>query len=228
MNETMKNTRVVDHTRTESILKEILNGVRRQGSAYMSYQKRKDDSKDQAMYSAQYLQGFADEALENLVKIGKENLTKFDKLMEEAKQVEAANDRVLYDLKDNVMQNALTTINILGKDLDMQTCSDIIESFRGQKRALDIIRKTLEVKGIQISDKEKKYFYNSREVLELLEEKLVDLTINPKNISNYGMVLNEIKRVAVVLGIELTDKDLEISVPIDDIQNAQMRAAMGL
>ena len=228
MNETIKNTRVVDHGRTESILKEILNGVRRQGSAYMSYQKRKDDSKDQAMYSAQYLQGFADEALETLVKIGKDNAVKFEALIKEAKQIEISNDRVLYDLTDNAMQSALATINILGKDLDSQTCSDIIESFRGQKRALDIIKKTMEVKGILLPDKDKKYFYNSEEILEKLGQKLADFAWGPNNVTHYGMVLNEIKSVAVMLGIELTDKDLEIPVPKDHIWEVQARTVMGL
>lgn len=228
MNETIKNIRIVDHGRTEKILKEILQYVKKQSAAYMRYQEAMDDSKDQAMYSAQYLKGFADEALEALVKIGKDNVSDFERLINTMIEVESANDEALFDLKDNVLKNAVDMIDILGDKMGYQTCIDIIKHFVGQRRNLDVIKNTMEVKCVSIPTAASKYFYDSNKIFEELEVKLIDCALSPLNISHYGSVLKSVKNIAVVLGIELTDSELEIDIPTDAINDSNMRAVMGL
>lgn len=228
MNKTIINKRVIDHSRTERILKEIMSNVRKQGAAYMNYEAKKDESKDQAMYSAQYLKGFADKALEDLVAVAKDNTENFERLIKEARDIEKVNDAAPLDINNSAMRNAIVLMEAMGKEMDHITVEYIIKTFVGQNNALIMLHKLFEKYEVNIPEPYKKYFYDTDLIFNSLFDALLALTFGAKDILPYQKVQNEIVEVAVVLGVELTDADLEVGIPQDSIFLKNMRMAVGL
>lgn len=228
MNRTIINKRVIDHSRTERILKDIMGKVRNQGAAYMTYTEKMDESKDQAMYSAQYLKGFADKALEDLVAVGRSNMDSFDKLIEEAIGIEEANDSAPLNIADPAIQSAVSIMNTMGEKLDAGTQELIVKTFVGQHNALSLLRAIICKYDLDVWEGNKKYFYQSREIFNSLHDTLYQLASNPKNMMLYSEALKKVTDIAVVLGIELSDSDLEVGIPSDVMQDVSMRSVMGL
>ena len=228
MNKTIINKRVIDHSRTERILKDIMSKVRNQGAAYITYSQKMDESKDQGMYSAQYLKGFADKALEDLVSVGRSNMDSFDKLIEEAIRIEEANDAAPLNIADPAIQSAVAILNTMGEKLDAGTQELIVKTFVGQRNALSLLHAIIYKYDLDVWEGNKKYFYQSKEIFNSLHDTLYQLSSSPKNMMLYNEATKKVTEIALVLGIELSDAELEVGIPKDVIQDISMRSVMGL
>lgn len=226
----------VDHSKTDAALDRITAAFHSQVELYSAYMKKKDDSKDQAMYSAQYLEGLADKALEALVARAKKNQEIFDKAIEDAEACEEKNQEAI-DFTDPTLQGILAALQILKKDdplVDMKGLTStgrLIEAalaeLKGQRNALELIRQTLAQKGISILKQWEVYFYGD-DLFSKLDLALTALTNSPGAATLYLTARDEIQKVADTLGLTLRKSDLALDSLGDGFYMEGMRSVMGL
>lgn len=217
----------INHEPTKEALVSIMECVRKQGKAYQRYVEQMDESKDNAMYSAEYLQGLADKNLEQVVSIAVSNRELFDKYIEDARVCENKNNDII-DISDSVLQSAISIVNVCGENLTADVASGIIESMKGQKKALDIIKSVMETKKVSVPSYDLKYCYNSNSLLNGLQEKADAVAYDPKNPVVYIKVKREVSKVADILGIALTDEELNTGLDEERVNENRLRASMDL
>jgi len=230
----------VNHTNTEAALDKIAAAIHSQAGVLENYFKECNPGEDQAMYSASYLQGLADKALEKLVAAARNNAEIFDAAIESAKECEKANDSAL-DFTDATLQGILAAIDALQ---DKQLTTDggeayaqlnssgkiieaALETLRGQRNALELVKNKLESKGLHILKIWEPYFYGE-DLFVKLENELANVVNSPKSGIYYFNAVKELREIAGKLGITLKESDLELGGIGGALWDSAMRSAAGI
>ncbi len=233
----------VDHTQTSRALDQITAALHNQAKALEVYFKECDFGEDQAMYSAQYLQGLADKALEKLVAVAQKNTETFADALESARECERNNEGAI-DFTDPTLQGILSAIDAFqGKDLLTTNTGDgelykelsgsgkiveaALEELRGQRNALELVKNKLESKGYEILKSWKEYFY-SLDLFDNLDEALGNVSSSPKSGLYYLNAKTELLKVAKALGLQLRESDLDFGGIGGSVIESAMRAAAGI
>lgn len=230
----------VDHTKTEAALDKIAATIHSQAQALENYFKESNPGEDQAMYSAEYLQGLADKALEALVSAARKNAETFAEAIESAKECEAANDGAI-DFTDPTLQGILAAIDAIqdktlttdGGEIYAQLNSSgkiieaALENLRGQRNALELVKNKLESKGLRIIKSWDGYFYGS-DLFEALDNELTSVVNSPKSGIYYMNAVKELRAIAATLGLTLRESDLELGGIGGSIWDSAMRTAAGI
>lgn len=230
----------VDHSKTEAALDKIAATLHSQAQILEEYFKESDPGKDQAMYSAEYLKGLADKALEKLVAAAQKNGVTFFEAIESAKECERANDSAL-DFTDATLQGILAAIDALqDKELtvdggqayeQLNSSGKIIEAaletLRGQRNALELVKNKLESKGLHVLKIWDHYFYGA-DLFEKLSNELTSVTNSPKSGIYYINAVKELRDIAGTLGITLKESDLELSGIGGAVYDSAIRTAAGI
>ena len=230
----------VNHTQTEAALDKIAAAIHSQASVLENYFKESQPGEDQAMYSAQYLQGLADKALEKLVAAAKANADTFMDAIESAKECEAENEKAL-DFTDPTLQGILAAIDALQ---DKQLTTDggeaysqlnssgkiieaALEALRGQRNALELVKNKLESKGLHILKTWEPYFYGE-DLFEKLDSELTNVVNSPKSGIYYFNAVRELREIAGKLGLTLRESDLDLGGIGGAVWDSAMRSAAGI
>lgn len=192
------------------------------------------------MYSAEYLQGLADKALERLVAVAQSNAVLFTEAIESAKECEATNDGAI-DFTDPTLQGILAAIDAFQEKKlttdggeaygQLNGSGKIIEAaleeLRGQRNALELVKNKLESKGYSILKNWEHYFYDV-DIFEKLYNELMNITRSPKSGVYYYNAVGELRKVAETFGLTLRESDLDLGEIGGAVWNSAMRAAAGL
>lgn len=215
------------HEVTEKAIMEIIACVKRQGRALETYLKQMEESKDNAMYSAIYLQKNVDEKLQELVRIANNNYEFFNKHMEEIRVCEGAIEENV-DITAPDFQSAVSLISVCGEGTPSVITEDIVKALRGQHRALKNVKELMERKGIIIASGLNKYFSIDGTV-EVLAEKLNELSMDPNNSTRYIAVAKAIVETADVCGLNIDAvSEIKSGFDYDYVHTVSLRNAMGL
>lgn len=233
----------VNHTQTEAALDKIAAAIHTQAGALETYFKEINPGEDQAMYSAQYLQGLADKALEKLVAVAQKNAITFQEAIESAKECEKANDAAI-DFTDATLQGILAAIDTI-QDKSLTNASQdggqlyealngsgkiieaALEELKGQRNALELVKNKLESKGLHIIKSWERYFYGV-DLFEKLDNELVNVASSPKSGIYYVNAVKELREIADKLGITLRESDLDLGGIGGAVWDSAMRSAAGI
>ena len=230
----------VNHTQTEAALDKIAAAIHTQAGALETYFKEINPGEDQAMYSASYLQGLADKALEKLVAVAQKNAITFQEAIESAQECEKANDAaidftdatlqgILAALQDKSLTNAsqdggqlYEALNGSGKIIEAA-----LEELKGQRNALELVKNKLESKGLHVLKSWEHYFYGA-DLFEKLDNELVNVSQSPKSGIYYVNAVKELREIAGKLGLTLRESDLDLGGIGGAVWDSAMRSAAGI
>lgn len=213
----------VNHDATKEALNKITAAVRRLVKAYQVYEAGMDISKDQAMYSAEYLKGLADKKLEDLVEAARNVEPIFDEQIMKAKQEEINNARII-DFADPRISGTLETIK--NAKMTQRMIELIVSAFIGEAAALEVVQEAFAEKEIEVPSYMKDWFFDPYNLFDNLADVLTSVVIDPKNIVHYFEAQEEIEKLGRILGIK--NVDLNIGINADEYAEQRMRALMGI
>ena len=233
----------VNHTQTEAAIDKIAAALHTQAVALETYFKEMDPGEDQAMYSAEYLQGLADKALEKLVAVAQKNATTFQEAIESAQECEKANEGAI-DFTDATLQGILAAIDAFNGDTLTDASKDggniyealnstgkiieaALEELRGQRNALELVKNKLESKGLHIVKNWEGYFYGA-DLFDQLDKELTSVVNSPKSGIFYMNAVTEIRKIAATLGFTLRESDLDLGGIGGAVWDSAMRSAAGI
>ena len=224
----------VTHKKTEEQLKNICGGISQQVKAYKALAVKIEAVEDQAVYSKDYLERQAADALKALENIAESNRELFISSINAMIESEKANDNIM-DFQDETLKGVLNIIQALNPPV-LITESGLtaagrilyaaIMQLRGKKNALYIIRDALAGKGVQIPKGWDEYFYDDS-IFDRLSAALYDLTAYPRTAAYYSRALTELKQVYDVLALTPPAGAYE-EMEDEKITADAMRSAFGL
>lgn len=230
----------VDHSKTEAALDRIAATLHSQAGVLKNYFKELDPKEDQAMYSAEYLKGLADKALEKLVETARKNAITFEEALEDAKECERANDAAI-DFTDPVMTGILAAIDTIKDDRFTEDAGEAysslngagkivaaaLEELKGQRNALELVKNKIEAKGLHMLPEWKPYFYGL-DIFDGLELNLTGATSSPKSALYYVNATAELRKIAKTLGLTLKESDLDLGAIDSSVYLTALSQAAGV
>ena len=141
---------------------------------------------------------------------------------------EAANEMEgLLDIGED-LQNALSVVKALGKDVPNETLWALVNQFKGQKQALAILKVAYEAANISAEPYFKGLIFNASNELDQLDDMAYRMVVQPGAddmiVIRIGTAL---EKFALSLGVELTKRFRDI-VDTSDALNRQLRAVAGV
>lgn len=141
---------------------------------------------------------------------------------------EAANEMEgLLDIGED-LQNALSVVKALGKDMPSETRLALVNQFKGQRQALVILKTAYDSVGIPAEPYFEGLILDVSSVLKELDDRAYRITGQPgTNLMVAVSFGRELEKFAVSMGVELTKSFGDI-VDTSNALNEQLRAVMGL
>lgn len=125
-------------------------------------------------------------------------------------------------------QNAISVVKTLGERLPVEACGALVERFRGQKKALAILKAAYEKAGIDAEYYFKGLIFDAAARVDGLDELAYRIAIQPgDNMLVAANFARELEAFAAAMGVELPKRFNEI-VDLSAVYAAQIQAAAGL
>lgn len=206
----------MNHTKTKSILSELLEIANKFQAKGNAYYKQKEEVKNDSYLNADgkriKLEKLAETFKKEAEAVYNEVKEKLDLLLQIEK--EAATQ---FDINDTAFQNSLNLINGLNGKITPELQADIIESFAGNNQALIMLKSAFERYGLSVFDLEK----------SIINIAKVESTVNQLETSFYFMTrdfenspyhipeaISNLNQLAVLLHLEEEEPEEE-PAPID-------------
>ena len=126
------------------------------------------------------------------------------------------------------LQNALSVVKTLGKDVPFETRSALVEPFKGQRQALVILKAAYEGADLGTEPYFKGLVIDTAKEVDKLDDEAYSLVGQAgKNILPAFTFAKNLEGFADVLGVKLTKRFSDM-VDGSEARNEQMRAVMGL
>lgn len=126
------------------------------------------------------------------------------------------------------LQNALSIVKTLGKDVPVETRSALVEPFKGQRQALVILKAAYEGADLGTEPYFKGLVIDVAKEVDKLDDEAYSLVGQAgKNILTAFTFAKNLEGFADVLGVNLTKRFSDM-VDVSEARNEQIRAAMGL
>ena len=182
--------------------------------------KNKDYSQDaQNRYTYQLTEKFKEDRRSDELQI--------ERHLDSIAKIESENEQI-YDFADTDLQGAISLIKATNGKPSLDTCKNMVDTFKGYKQALIMLCDVFVAYGIDVNYL-KKHILDVAEVVESIK---TDLALMPENVAEYAGQLQHICdrlfNLAECLGIKLTDSEKDTKLDLDEYYNSLVRGSMGI
>lgn len=133
----------------------------------------------------------------------------------------------LLDLGED-LQNALSVVKHLSKELPSDIRFSLVEQFKGQKKALEILKSAYEASGIDSQPYFKGLIFDTDSYIEKLDSSAYTISIQPEaGMLKVSAFAKEIETFADLMGVELSKKASDW-YDTSKYYEAELRAAFGV
>lgn len=221
--------KMINHDETKEALLLIIKKAKIQFTAFGDYCKAVKSINDNEVYTKSYKAELKEKSHATFKEIATSLAEDYDKLCATIKEKESENDEIL-SLSSIELQNAISTIDTLGKSISEDLLSNIIDSFRGQYQALTIIGKLLIKHGLDIPTKYEACFYKTDIVMTSFRDVLHGFGSRPDHTVLYDKLIVELEKVALRFNVDIESEleGLKNHESNEAIKLNNMHAPMGL
>lgn len=138
--------------------------------------------------------------------------------LDQLEKAVSANETV-FDIENVQLQTSIQLINTAGGNLSTETTENIVKCFLGDQQALKIVKSLYEAKGLDTAEVDKCIFDISDKVNDL---KGMTFSLAPNSITDVSNIVRfakEIKKLADLLGIQLSESEIDLG--LDEISYYQ-------
>lgn len=211
--------REVDHGLSASALKTIMSKARVLSTSCKLAKDQIEAVNQSEIYSHDYISNKEQEIKSKLADKGREVEPTVVAALDSFLDCETRNESAV-SVSDPDLQGALNIISTMGDQISPVEIMSIAQTLAGKRRALEIVRTGIEKAGVICDKNEEQYFYDLGVVYETLRKAAMGVVLDPGNIGGYSTLRDVVSHTAKLLGIELTEEEINPGWTTDQMVEA--------
>ncbi|SDX02150.1 hypothetical protein SAMN05216391_13312 [Lachnospiraceae bacterium KHCPX20] len=218
---------IIQHEDTKENMLVIKNELNKLGHHISDYSEKKGAILSNKMLSSEGRNKQIAELDNEVLFYAKNTSDQIVKNIEAIDRLEKQNAEI-YNIDDFRYMNAVQLISTMGKDMEYQERLDIVNTFRGEKKALQNLKAVFNKFGYSVEELDK-CLTNISSICERMTD---DAIMMQKEAGKTGFlmfrIMADLRKINEVLGVGVAEDILTLDADLDSVNNDFAKTVMGL